>query len=53
MKSNIDMALRLTPPDIYLNVVLGDYGFYDYHKAEDIAQLGKVQMRGVLVGNDL
>ena len=53
MKSNIDMALRLTTPDIYLNVVLGDYGFYDYHKAEDIAQLGKVQMRGVLVGNDL
>ena len=53
MKSNIDMALRLTPPDIYLNVVLGDYGFYDYHKAEDIAQLGKVQMRGALVGNDL
>ena len=50
MKSNIDMALRFTPPDIYLNVDLGDYGFYDYDDAESISRLGREQMMGVLQG---
>jgi NTE family protein len=53
MKRNTEMALRLTPPDIYLNVSLGDYGFYDYDKSEAISQLGKVQMKGVLAGVDM
>ena len=53
MKSNIDMALRLTPPDIYLNVALGDYGFYDYDKSEAIAQLGREQMTGLLTALEL
>lgn len=53
MKRNTEMALRLTPPDIYLNVSLGEYGFYDYDKAEAISQLGRVQMKGVLVGVDM
>ncbi|MEE1289126.1 MAG: patatin-like phospholipase family protein, partial [Bacteroidaceae bacterium] len=30
MKRNTEMALRLTPPDIYLNVSLGEYGSHDY-----------------------
>ena len=51
MKRNTEMALRLTPPDIYLNVSLGDYGFYDYDEAESIARLGREQMKGVLVGH--
>jgi NTE family protein len=53
MKRNTDMSLRLTPPDIYLNVVLNDYGFYDYDKAEDISLLGRVQMNGVLTSINL
>ena len=53
MKRNTEMALRLTPPDIYLNVSLGDYGFYDYDEAESIARLGREQMKGVLVGDNL
>lgn len=48
MKRNTEMALRLTPPDLYLNVELGEYGSYDYDKAEAIAQLGKEQMRQLL-----
>ena len=53
MKRNTYMSLRLTPPDIYLNVVLNDYGFYDYDKAEDISLLGRVQMNGVLTSINL
>ena len=53
MKTNIDMALRFTPPDIYLNVDLGEYGFYDYDDAEPISRLGREQMMGVLKGIDL
>ncbi|MBQ5912418.1 MAG: patatin-like phospholipase family protein [Bacteroidaceae bacterium] len=53
MKRNTEMALRLTPPDIYLNVNLGDYGFYDYDEAESIARLGREQMKGVLVGHTI
>lgn len=48
MKRNTEMALRLTPPDIYLNVDLGDYGSYDYDEAEAIARLGHEQMLAVL-----
>jgi len=44
MKRNAEMALRLTPPDIYLNVDLGEYGSYDYDEAEAIARLGHEQM---------
>jgi hypothetical protein len=47
------MALRFTPPDIYLNVDLGEYGFYDYDDAEPISRLGREQMMGVLKGIDL
>lgn len=50
MKRNTEMALRLTPPDIYLNVDLGEYGSYDYDEAEAIARLGHEQMLAVLRG---
>lgn len=50
MKRNTEMALRLTPPDIYLNVELGEYGSYDYDEAEAIAKLGYEQMIKVLRG---
>lgn len=48
MKRNTELALRLTPPDIYLNVELGDYGSYDYDEAEEISRLGEEQMRRCL-----
>lgn len=48
MKRNTEMALRLTPPDIYLNVSLGEYGSHDYDEAEAIAKLGREQMLEVL-----
>ena len=48
MKRNTEMALRLTPPDIYLNVDLGEYGSHDYDEAEAIARLGREQMMEVL-----
>lgn len=50
MKRNTEMALRLTPPDIYLNVSLGEYGSHDYDEAEAIARLGHEQMLAVLRG---
>jgi len=48
MKRNTEMALRLTPPDIYLNVDVHDYGSYDYDKAETISHLGYEQMTRLL-----
>lgn len=48
MKHNTELALRLTPPDIYLNVALGEYGSHDYDEAEAIAKLGREQMMEVL-----
>ncbi|MCM1372843.1 MAG: patatin-like phospholipase family protein [Bacteroides sp.] len=50
MKRNTEMSLRLTPPDIYLNVNLGEYGSYDYDEAEAIARLGHEQMLALLRG---
>lgn len=48
MKRNTEMALRLTPPDIYINMDLGEYGSHDYDEAEAIARLGYNQMMKVL-----
>ena len=48
MKRNTELAIRLTPPDIYLNVSLGEYGSYDYDEAEAIAKLGREQMLKLL-----
>lgn len=48
MKRNTELALRLTPPDLYLNVELGEYGSYDYDEAEAISRLGKEQMLSLL-----
>ena len=48
MKRNTEMSLRLTPPDIYLNVNLKEYGSHDYDEAEAIAKLGYEQMMKVL-----
>jgi len=48
MKRNTELALRLTPPDLYLNVELGEYGSYDYDEAEAISHLGKEQMSALL-----
>lgn len=48
MKRNTELALRLTPPDLYLNVQLGEYGSYDYDQAEVISQMGKEQMQALL-----
>ena len=53
MKRNTEMALRLTPPDIYLNVSLGEYGSHDYDEAEAIAKLGYEQMKEVLRNTDI
>lgn len=48
MKRNTEMALQLTPPDIYLNVEMGEYGSHDYDEAEAISELGYQQMMMVL-----
>lgn len=50
MKRNTEMALRLTPPNIYLNVEMGEFGSHDYDEAEAIARLGHEQMLAVLRG---
>jgi len=44
--------LQLTPPDIYLNVDVGEYGSYDYDKAKELYQLGKEQMQKLLEVRD-
>lgn len=44
IRQNIALSLQLTPPDIYMNVDLDEYGSYDYDKAEEIAKLGYEQM---------
>lgn len=51
MKRNTEMALRLTPPDVYLNVELGEYGSHDYDEAEAISRLGYEQMMEILANN--
>lgn len=48
MKRNTELALKLTPPDIYINMNLGDYGSYDYDQAEIISYMGKMQMQNLL-----
>lgn len=48
MKRNIELSLRLTPPDLYLNIDLGPYGSYDYDQAQAISKLGKEQMTELL-----
>ena len=53
MKRNTEMALRLTPPDIYLNVSLGEYGSHDYDEAEAIAKLGYEQMKELLRNTEI
>lgn len=48
MKRNTELALKLTPPDIYINMELGEYGSYDYDQAEAISMIGKEQMSAIL-----
>lgn len=48
MKQNTMLALQLTPPDVYLNVDIGEYDSFDYDNAKDIAALGREQMAKVL-----
>ncbi len=48
MKRNTDMALRLTPPDIYLNINPHPFGSYDYDHAEEISKIGYRQMAELL-----
>lgn len=48
IRQNIELSLKLTPPDLYMNVDLAEYGSYDYDKAEEIAQLGYEQMNKLL-----
>ena len=48
MKRNIELSLRLTPPDLYINIDVGQYGSYDYDQAEAISKLGKEQMKELL-----
>lgn len=45
MRKNMELAMQITPPDIYLNVDLGEYGSYDYDKAEAVAQCGRDQIK--------
>ena len=48
IRQNIMLSMQLTPPDIYLNVDLKDFGSYDYDKAHEIARLGYEQMTALL-----
>lgn len=48
MKRNVELSLRLTPPDLYINIDVGQYGSYDYDQAEAISKLGKEQMKELL-----
>ncbi len=48
IRQNIMLSMQLTPPDIYLNVDLKDFGSYDYDKAHEIARLGYEQMMALL-----
>jgi len=48
MKRNIEMSLRLTPPDIYINMDLKNLGSYDYDQAEKISRMGNTQMLTLL-----
>lgn len=48
MKRNTELSLQLTPPDIYLNIDVGEYGSYDYDKARELYELGKSQMQETL-----
>ncbi len=48
MKRNTEMALRLTPPDLYLNIDPQPYNSYDYDNAEEISKIGYRKMSDLL-----
>lgn len=45
---NTQLALRLTPPDIFLDLPLKRYGGFDYDKSERLINIGRERMAKVL-----
>lgn len=48
IQQNAALSLRLTPPDILVNIPMNRFGGFDYDRAEQIARAGRVQMREAL-----
>ena len=45
---NAQLSLRLTPPDILLDLPMRRYGGFDYDKSERIIAIGRERMAKVL-----
>lgn len=50
IQNNTEMALRLTPPDIYANIPMDEYGMFDFEKSRKLIDYGKQTMDKVLQG---
>lgn len=48
IQQNAALSLRLTPPDILVNIPMNRFGGFDYDRAEHIARAGRVKMREAL-----
>lgn len=44
IQNNTQMALRLTPPDLYVQLPMCRYSLFDYDKAEEIIAYGREEM---------
>ncbi len=48
IQNNTEMALRLTPPDIYVNLPMDGFGLFDFEKAAELISYGRRKMDEVL-----
>ncbi len=44
IQKNIQMAMRLTPPDVCVSMPMDRFGLFDFDKASDIIQYGRDEM---------
>ncbi|MBM6992864.1 MAG: patatin-like phospholipase family protein [Prevotella sp.] len=44
IQNNTQMAMRLTPPDIFAEMPMGEYSLFDFDKADEIIVWGKERM---------
>lgn len=53
IQNNTQMAMRLTPPDLCLNLPMSTFGLFDFDKAPEIINQGHQQMLHLLTSSHL
>lgn len=48
VQQNAQMALRLTPPDICMEIPMGEYSLFDFDKGKEIVETGRQKMEEAL-----